>query len=86
MTTAVIDELSKPAELHAAITPSDSTNFTRGVCRGIWVGTGGDISIVDKHGNTAVWKNVPNGTLLPIRALRVNSTGTVTASDMLALY
>ena len=53
-------------------------------CRAIYVGTGGDLKLT--VGSTAVtFKNVPSGTLLPIRAQLIWSTGT-TASNVVALF
>ena len=65
----------------------DATNNPTGeyTFGALYVGTGGDISVVMLDGNTKVFKNVPNGTFLPIAAKRVNTTGTVTAADMLWL-
>jgi hypothetical protein len=77
-----------------AVTPSDSTNITiggssiSGLQNGaqIFVGTGGDISCLMAGNNTSVtFKNVPNGSFLPIFVKRVNATGT-TATDIIALY
>lgn len=65
------------------ITPSNSTNFNI-MARAIYVGTGGDISLVTSRGNTVVFTAVPQGTVLPVVALRVNSTGT-TASNLVGI-
>ncbi len=73
---------SDPAGGVAAVTPSDSTVLT-GV-RGLWVGTAGDVAIVARDGTTAVLANVADGTLVPVEATKVKSTGT-TASDIVAL-
>jgi hypothetical protein len=51
---------------------------------GLWVGTGGHVSVVGSDGVTVVFKNVPSGTLLPIHVIQVNSAGT-TAGDIVAL-
>ncbi len=51
----------------------------------LYVGVGGDVSVVGSDGVTALFKNVPSGTLLPIHVVEVNSAGT-TASSILALY
>jgi len=65
-----------------AITPSDSVDFA-GPCRGIYVGvTGNIVAIV--NGTAVTFKNAVQGTILPIQATRVNSTGT-TATDLVAL-
>lgn len=55
-------------------------------CRAIYVGFGGDISVNMKNVGTAVvLKGAVTGTILPIRAVRVNATAT-TATDLVALY
>ena len=70
-----------------AITPGDTSvnNFARGVCQGIYVGGAGAIAAVMEDGTVATFSAVPVGTLLPIRAVRVNATNT-TATLLLALY
>lgn len=75
---------ASPATGSADVTPDDTTKLDT-VTRGLWVGTGGDISMLMKDGTTATWANVPDGSLLPVRVQRVNSTGT-TASDIDAVY
>jgi len=65
---------------HAAVTKSDSTNFSQESA--IYVGTGGNIAIECWGSSTSVtYTNVPNGTWLPVSARKVLSTGT-TASDI----
>lgn len=67
-----------------SITPHNTTNFSRGVCNAIYVGVSGDVTALHLDGTVQLYKSVPIG-ILPIMALRVNSTGT-TATTMLALY
>lgn len=76
--------LSDPADNHFSITPSDATDFTK-VTRGIYVGVGGDIAVVSKGGVVVVYKDVLSGSIIPFRALRVNSTST-TATDLVGMY
>jgi len=80
--------LSSPATYAVAITPHDSTNFTNGVCRGIWVGSiagGATVVAVDADGNAVTFAGCVAGTVIPFQAKRVNSTGT-TASSLVGLY
>ena len=74
-----------PALNYVAITPHDTTDFDGFVTRGIYVGGAGDVVVVDHLGNAVTFSSVPAGTILPIRARRVNSTST-TATNMVALY
>lgn len=60
------------------------TTFTYQV-RGIYVGGAGDVSIVTPRNNTVVFSAVPAGSILPVRAIRVNTSGT-TATLMDGLY
>ena len=77
--------LDAPATGAFAITPHNSTNFST-VTRAIYVGVTGDVTAVMLDGATAVlFKAVPAGSILPIRAIRVNSTGTG-ASELVGLY
>ena len=77
---------STTSEYYVAITPSDSVNFTNGVCRGIYVGGAGNVVAIDPLTNTATtFIGCVAGSVLPIQAVRVNSTST-TATSLVALY
>lgn len=76
--------LSEPASNFVAVTPSDSVDFTF-ASRGLWVGTGGNVAVVGLNGQVVTFTAVPSGTMLPVRAKRVNSTNT-TASNIVSLY
>ncbi len=65
------------------ITPSNSNDLPS-IARMIYVGVGGDVSLVDTQGNTILHKNAAAGSYLgPFRVSRVNATGT-TATNMVA--
>lgn len=71
-----------PALSMAAITPSDSADLAN-VARMIFVGTGGNVVVVDTAGNTVTHKNVASGSYIgPFKVARVNATNT-TATDMI---
>jgi len=77
--------LSDTAENAAAITPHDSTDLSK-TTRAIYVGGAGDVSVEMKGaGSAVVFKGLPAGTVLPVRATRVNSTAT-SATDLIALW
>lgn len=73
---------SDPVSQAFAITPHDSTNFTRET-RGIYVGGAGNIVAI-LNGAAVTFSNVPAGAILPIRATRVNATNT-TATALVGL-
>ena len=85
---AVIDDLQNGADSPAAgvlaITPSDSISLPR-ITRGVYVGGAGSVSALMADGTSAVFAGVQAGSLLPLRATRINATGT-TATLILALY
>lgn len=66
-----------------AVTPHDTTALTTNA-RALYVGTGGNVAVLMVDGTTVTFTNVQDGTILPIRIQRVNSTNT-TASNMVAL-
>lgn len=69
---------------HADVTKSDSTVFDEE--SSIYVGTGGDIALVLVGDSTVVvYKNIPDGSLLPYNVKKVMSTDT-TASDIVRGY
>ncbi len=68
-----------PAVRCFAITPDDDDDLAETV-RGLYVGAGGAVAIVDPAGGTTVFAGVPSGTVLPVRAHRVRATGTTATS------
>ena len=79
------NSLDAPARQAAAVTPHD-TNELSAHARSLFIGTGGDVVAVLTGDTDAVtFKNVPSGTVLPVRAKIVKSTST-TATDIVALY
>lgn len=74
-----------PATDAYAITPHNTNDLDAGrLPRAIFVGVGGDISVDFGTATAVIFKNIPAGTVLPIRPSRVRSTGT-TATDLVAL-
>lgn len=65
------------------VTKSDATVYTPPL-RGIWVGGVGDLTVVTQDGSTVTFSAVAAGTLIPIAATKVMSTGT-TASNITGL-
>lgn len=71
------------ATRHADVTKSDVTVFD--APQAIFVGTGGDIALrLIGDSTTVTYKNIPDGTFLPVLADQVLSTGT-TASDIVRM-
>lgn len=70
------------AREYFAITPDDNADLSE-VPRAIYVGTGGNLSVVGPGGNV-LFKNVPSGTILPVATTRVRAT-TTTAADLVGL-
>lgn len=73
-----------PAFDFFAVTPSDSVDFARGLCRGIYVGVTGNVAIVNQNGTATTFVGVPAGSVLPVNCRRINSTNT-TATSIVAL-
>ena len=73
-----------PAGHYETITPHASNNFTGGECEGIYVGGAGIVQVVRPDGTVVAFTAVA-GSVLPVRAIRVNAVST-TATLMVALY
>jgi hypothetical protein len=84
----LVNEPAAPPKHWRSFTPNDSATFQSlfGVeaCRGLWVGTSGNIRVIDLDGNEEVIPNVPVG-LLPGYFAQVKATST-TASGLLAVW
>lgn len=72
------------ATLHEDVVKSDSTVFSQ--TSAIFVGGGGNIALrLIGSSTTAVYKNIPSGTFMPVEADQVLSTGT-TATDIIRVF
>lgn len=77
------DSVSAPALAPYAVTPSDSIALPI-VPRGIYVGTGGDVTLRGVGAVTDVtYRNLPDASYIAVRAAFVRATGT-TATDLVA--
>ena len=77
-------EGNTPADSAAAVTPSDSTLI--GPTRALYVGGAGDVTVdMQTTGSAVLFKAVPIGTVLWVRAKRVRATGTA-ATNIVALF
>lgn len=78
--------MSATAYSNKAVTPSDSTNIPDGPCTSLYIGTGGDVTLIASADSTSVaYMNVPSGYTLLVQAKKVLATGT-TATDIVAQY
>lgn len=68
----------------ADVTLSDTAEIP--MTRALYVGTGGSIKVTMVDGQAVTFTNVPSGSILPIQVIKVWSTGTTSASAILALY
>lgn len=78
--------VSGPVRRAVAVTPSDGADLAGGAPTFLYVGGGGDLTVIlYKDSAEVLFKNVAAGTLLPVAAKRVKATGT-TATYILACY
>lgn len=74
-----------PSPKLVTITPSDTTVFSPAI-RQIYVGTGGNVVVVDAEGNTVTFSSVPSGFYItPVFVSKVKATGTTT-SGLVGFY
>lgn len=77
---------AEAAQRVVAIVPNDNNDLAAPPTIGLYIGTGGDVTLTPNSGGTNVtFKAVPTGRLLPVCPKRVLATGT-TATNILALY
>ena len=72
-----------PATDGFTITPHDITELNE-VPRAIYIGSTGDVTLLTLEGTELLFKNCASGSILPIRATIIKSTGT-SATNMLGL-
>lgn len=75
--------MESPAVNGEAIIPNDEADLPFAT-RGIWIGTGGDLTVTLTGGTTVTYPDIPSGVVFPIRAKRVFETGT-TASGLASM-
>lgn len=79
------DQITAPATRAVPVTPDDAVPLPD-IPKALFVGTGGTLVLRGAAGGAdAAWRNVPSGSIVPLRARFVRATGT-TAADILALY
>ena len=78
------DFVSAPATRFASVTPSDSADLTE-LPKALYVGIGGALVLRGADGTAVTFTQVVGGTVLPVRARRVQASGT-TAGAIVALY
>lgn len=80
-----VDSVSAPATRAVALVPHDSNALTD-IPKALYVGAGGHLVLRGAGGGVDVtFRNIADGTVLPVRAQFVRATGT-TAADIVALY
>jgi hypothetical protein len=81
--STMMDTLTSPSRRPFTIQPHDSEPL-RIVPKGIYVGTGGDVTLrgID-GGEDVLYRNLPDASYISVRASHVRATGT-TASDLIA--
>jgi hypothetical protein len=65
-----------------AVTPSDTTEV---FASAIYIGSGGNVSVITEGGDTVTFSNVPAGTTLVIRVTRIRATST-TATNIVRMW
>ena len=78
-------QLSDPWSDAAEVTFTAGAWVATHVTRGLYIGTGGDVTVVMAGGGTITYANVPSGYVLSARVLQVLESGT-DASDLVALW
>ncbi|EPX77514.1 spike base protein, RCAP_Rcc01079 family [Litoreibacter arenae] len=73
-----------PARSASTVVPDDTGDLPF-VSRAIYVGQAGALSVEMVDGDTVTFESVPAGSMLPIRASKVNATGT-TAAAIISLW
>jgi hypothetical protein len=62
--------LESPAATGFTVTPADDDNLPA-ITRALYVGEGGDLAVEMSDGTALIFKDVPTGTILPLRVRKV---------------
>ena len=81
--TGYASGLTSPATRALSVTPNDNDDLDF-PARALYVGGGGDVSLIAVGGDTTTFAGLPAGFILPVRTSRVRATGT-TATGIIAL-
>lgn len=83
--TPIKSDNTAPAIDAKSVTPNDSTDLSNSICRALYIGGAGNISLDTAEGTTLTFSALQAGTILPLQVKRVRATST-TATDIIALY
>ncbi len=76
------DRSIAPTGLLVAVSAS-ATAFANGVCRGIYVGSAGNITVTDRGGNSVQFVGLATGVIHPIQASAITAA---TAGSIVIAY
>ncbi len=78
-------DVDAPAGDDDPVTPNDDADLPKGICRAIYVGVAGNLSVtLARRSSPTLYQNLPVG-IHPLRVRRVHATGTA-AGGIVALY
>lgn len=75
--------ITPPYNLYLPVTPDNAVNFLM-PSQALYIGVTGDVDAVMQNGTATTFVGVPAGSLLPIKAIRVNAALT-TATSLVTL-
>ncbi|MCM3444387.1 spike base protein, RCAP_Rcc01079 family [Metabacillus halosaccharovorans] len=67
------------------VTPSDSSNLSKGISKGFYLGASGNVKVDLASGTTITLNSLAAGVIHPIAVKKVHATGT-TATGIVAVY
>lgn len=67
----------------SAVPASPDNSVTFAYCRAIYVGTGGNLSVVTEAGETVTLTNIADGTIIPLAVVSIRATGTTASGIVL---
>lgn len=83
MSETISTAASAPATRAAPVTPHD-TQALPFICKGLYIGSGGSVTVRPVHGGGDVtYRNLPDASYIALRVTHVRASGT-TAADIVA--
>lgn len=83
-TPTTVNQRSQSSSGQFVAVTASATAFSGGICRGLYLGTAGDVTITDYANNSVTFTNLAAGVIHPIQARAVTTLANGAAGAIIA--